>query len=184
MLTRPGSPQGSGWMRDLSERLACSPTDPAGVRSMPRGYWLIYIALMILMIAVVPRALQRAGSPRETSMRKSSIQIAGLPLYASGGSPVAIIAIGARPRGLIAIGGVTMGMVAVGGVAVGAFAFGAISVGLMAIGLAIGWWAMGGGAIGYRSFGGLACGGYAYAGNGVAYGFYEASGRQKERLLG
>ena len=39
-------------------------------------------------------------------------------------------------------------------------------------------------AIGYRAFGGLACGAYAYAGNGVAYGFYEASGRQRERLFG
>jgi len=43
---------------------------------------------------------------------------------------------------------------------------------------------VGGGAIGYRAFGGLAAGGYAYAGNGVAYGYHEASGRQKERLFG
>ena len=31
---------------------------------------------------------------------------------------------------------------------------------------------------------GLAAGGYAYGGNGVAYGYHEASGRQKERLFG
>src|SRR5262249_60361762 len=105
--------------------------------------WLIYIALMILMIVVVPKALRRAASPSETSVHKSSIHVAGLPLYASGGSPVAIIAIGAHPRGLIAIGGVSIGLVAIGGVAFGVFALGGASVGLMSIGgLALGWWAV------------------------------------------
>ena len=32
MLTRPGSTPGSGWMRDLSERLASGPADPPGFR--------------------------------------------------------------------------------------------------------------------------------------------------------
>src|SRR5437870_9893124 len=42
MLTRPGSTPGSGWMRDLSERLAGGPADPSGSRSLPRSYWLVY----------------------------------------------------------------------------------------------------------------------------------------------
>jgi hypothetical protein len=184
MLTRPGSTPGSGWMRDVSERLASGPADPSGFRSLPRGYWFTYIALMIMVIVVVPMMSRRIASP-EVRLRESSAHIAGLPLFASGRSPIGVVAVGARPLGLIAIGGVATGLIAIGGIAVGAFAFGGVSCALGAVGgLAVGWWAVGGGAIGYRVFGGLAAGGYAYAGNGVAYGYHEACGRQKERLFG
>ena len=55
----------------------------------------------------------------------------------------------------------------------------------MALGaLALGWRAIGGLAIGEAALGSLAIGKYAYAGNGVAYGSLEASGRQKEHLIG
>jgi hypothetical protein len=184
MLTRPGSTPGSGWMRDLSERLACGPADAADSRSLPRGYWLPYIALVVMIVVIAPMMSRRIASP-EVPVRESSARIIGLPLFASGLSPVAVVAVGARPRGLIAIGGVAIGVIAIGGIAVGALAFGGVSCGLAAVaGLAIAWWAVGGGAIGYRAFGGLAAGGYAYAGNGVAFGYHEASGRQKERLFG
>ena len=62
--------------------------------------------------------------------------------------------------------------------------FGAVLGFIALAGLAVGWRAIGGGAVGYRAFGGLAVGGYAYAGNGVAYGYHEACGRQKEKLVG
>ena len=184
MLTRPGSPQGSGWMRQISERLASGPADPSGFRSVPRGYWLIYLALIVMMIVVVPMMSRHIVQPRPP-IHESATRIAGFPVFASGSSPFAIVAIGARPRGVIAVGGVAVGLIAIGGIAVGVFALGGISLGLIALGGgAIGWWALGGGAVGYHAFGGLAAGGYAYAGNGVAYGFYEASGRQRERLFG
>jgi len=184
MLTRPGSTPGSGWMRDLSERLAGGPADPSGFRSLPRSYWLSYIALMVMMVVVGPMTFRQV-TPPELPVHESSTRIAGFPLFASGRSPVAIVAVGAHPRGVIAIGGVAIGVIAVGGIAVGVLALGGVSCGLAALaGLAMGWWAVGGGAIGYRAFGGLAAGGYAYAGNGVAYGYHEASGRQKERLFG
>ena len=184
MLTRPGSTKGCGWMRELSDRLASGPADASGFRSMPRGYWLIYLSLIVMLIVVVPRASQRVSSPQAPA-HESVTRIAGFPLFAAGSSPVAIVAVGAHPRGVIAIGGIAMGVVAIGGIAIGAVALGGVSLGLIALGgLAIGWWALGGGAVGYHAFGGLAAGAYAYAGNGVAYGFYEASGRQKERLFG
>jgi hypothetical protein len=39
-------------------------------------------------------------------------------------------------------------------------------------------------ALGHSALGGCAIAKYAYAGNGVAYGTVEASGRQKEHLIG
>ena len=42
---------------------------------------------------------------------------------------------------------------------------------------------MGGLSVGEAALRGLAMGRYAYAGNGVAYGALESSGRQKEHLL-
>ena len=51
-------------------------------------------------------------------------------------------------------------------------------------GVAIGWRAIGGLAVGNAAVGGLAIGRYAYAGNGVALGRDEASGKQKESLFG
>jgi len=182
MLTRPGSAPGSGWMRDVSDRLASGPAD---TRSLPRRYWVLYVVFMVLVFAVLPIVRGPAIPPSEMRSYESSIHFAGVPLFASGPAPVAIIAVGGRPRGVIAIGGLAFGVVAVGGVAVGGLAFGGISLGIFALGgLAIGWRALGGGAIGYRAFGGFAIGGYAYAGNGVAFGYHEAGGRQKEKLFG
>jgi hypothetical protein len=185
MLTRPGSTPGFGWMKNVSERLASGPADPSDRRSLPRRYWLWYITFMALILAGVP--LLRSGIPPQPKFPfyESTTRVAGLPLFACGAAPVAIVAIGGRPRGVIAIGGIALGVVAVGGLAAGGLAIGGVSLGLFAFaGLAIGWRAVGGGAFGYRAFGGLAAGGYAYAGNGIAYGYHEASGRQKEKLFG
>ncbi len=182
MLTRPGSTPGSGWMRDLSVRLSSGPAD---TRPVPSSFWVLYIFLMILFVVVLPMVLRRAMPTYEFRFYQSSAHIAGVPLVASGAAPVAIVAFGGRPRGVIAIGGIAFGVIAVGGVAVGGLAIGGISLGIFALaGLAIGWQAAGGGALGYRAFGGFAAGSYAYAGNGVAYGYHEACGRQKERLFG
>src|SRR6266849_6686389 len=58
-------------------------------------------------------------------------------------------------------------------------AVGGLSAAILALGGgAVGWWAIGGGAVGRYALGGLAFGDYAYAGNGVAFGYHEASGRQ------
>src|SRR6266581_4833796 len=152
MLTRPGSAPGTGWMRNVSDRLASGPADP---RSLPRRYWIWYIAFMSFVLVILPLVQRRPMPSYDVRSYESSTRIAGLPLFASGATPVAIIAVGGRPRGFIALAG-----------------------------LAVGWRAIGGGAVGYRAFGGLAVGGYAYAGNGVAYGYHEACGRQKEKLIG
>jgi hypothetical protein len=182
MLTRPGSVPGSGWMRDVSDRLASGPAD---TRAVPRSFWVLYIFLMALFIVILPMVVRRAMPSYEFRSYESSSRIAGVPLFASGPAPVAIIAVGGRPRGVIALGGIALGVIAVGGVAAGGLAIGGVSLGVFALaGLAIGWRAAGGGAIGYRVFGGLAIGGYAYAGNGVAFGYHEACGRQKEKLFG
>ncbi len=182
MLTRPGSAPGSGWMRNVSDRLASGPADP---RSLPRRYWISYIAFMSFVLVILPLVQRRAMPSYDVRSYESSTRIGGLPLFASGATPVAIIAVGGRPRGVIAVGGIAVGVIAVGGLAVGGLAFGGLSLGFIALaGLAVGWRAIGGGAVGYRAFGGLAVGGYAYAGNGVAYGYHEACGRQKEKLIG
>jgi hypothetical protein len=185
MLTRPGSTPGSGWMRSVSERLTSAPAD---TQSPPRRFWAAYFAFMVLVLVILPMVQRRAMQSydlRDTHSYESSARWAGLPLVAVGPAPVAVIAVGGRPRGIVAIGGIALGVIAVGGLAAGGFAFGGVSLGLIALGgLAVGWRAIGGGAIGYRAFGGLALGGYAYSGNGVAFGYHEASGRQKEKLFG
>ena len=88
MLTRPATP-GSGWMRDLSERLAGGPADPSGFRSLPRRYWLSYIALMVMIVVVGPMTFRQI-TPPELPVHESSTRIAGFPLFASGRLPVAI----------------------------------------------------------------------------------------------
>jgi len=182
MLTRSGSTPGSGWMRNLSDRLSAGPAD---TRPVPRRFWFLYTFLMTLFVVLLPMVVRSAMPSYEFRSYESSAHIAGVPLFASGASPVAIVAFGGRPRGVIAVGGIAFGVIAVGGVAVGGLAIGGISLGIFALaGLAIGWQAAGGGAVGYRAFGGLAAGSYAYAGNGVAFGYHEACGRQKEKLFG
>jgi len=128
---------------------------PADTRPVPRRFLVLYLVFMISGLVIWPMLGRRAVPSYNVRSYESSSRIAGLPIFASGAAPVAIIA----------IGGVSLGFIALGG-------------------LAIGWRALGGGAIGYRAFGGLAIGGYAYAGNGVAFGYHEAGGRQKEKLLG
>jgi hypothetical protein len=183
MLTREGSAPGSGWMRNVSDRLASGPADTRS--ALPRSYWLFYSIFMIVVLGIIPAIQRRTMPVYSVRSYESAAQIAGMPLFASGASPVAIIAIGGRPRGVIAIGGIATGVIAIGGLAIGGLAVGGLSVGLVAFaGLALGWRALGGAAVGYRAFGGLALGAYAYAGNGLAYGYHEASGRQKEKLFG
>ncbi len=178
MVTRPGSRPGSSWMRGLSEGLA----DPAASLRFMKWLWSFLIVFMLLGFALNYLVLSRKplNEPYESSAR-----IGGLPLVSIGAQPYGVIAIGGRPTGVLAVGGVAVGVVAFGGVAVGVVALSGLSVGLLAVGGgALGWWALGGGAAGYCAFGGLAVGGYAYAGGGIALGYHEASGRQKERLFG
>jgi hypothetical protein len=60
-----------------------------------------------------------------------------------------------------------------------------LSAGILALaGVALGWHAVGGLAIGNAALGALAIGRYAYAGDGVAFGYDEANGKQKESLFG
>ncbi len=187
MLRRPDAPRGSEWMRKLDERmssLAGGVADPATPGRKPHFVYWIPMVIVFVWIFAGPKWQMY---PRSTTFEpyESEMRIAGVPLYAYGESPRGIVAVGAFPRGLIAIGGLPVGLVAVGGLALGGVAISGLAAGIFAIGgLALGWWATGGGAIGYYAFGGLAVGGHAYAGNGVAYGHYEASGRQKEALFG
>ena len=184
MLTRPGSVPGSGWMRSVSERLSSGPADTS---SLPRRFWVVYLTFMFVGLVILPWAQRRVMPTYTYNGRtyESAARIGGLPVFAVGPAPVGIVAVGGRPRGVIAVGGLPLGVIAIGGIAVGGLAIGGISLGFFALaGLAIGWKALGGGAVGYRAFGGLAVGGYPYAGNGVAFGYHEASGRQKEKLFG
>lgn len=185
MLTRPGSRPGSSWMKRVNKRIPRpGPVDPQQATRYRRwmiAFWSVWLLVMLLGTQM------RHLAPPNTQMeyRESSARIAGLPLYAYGEHPQAIVAVGRFPVGVISLGGVPVGIVAVGGVAVGVFALGGVSLGILSFaGLAIGWWAVGGGAVGYHAFGGLAVGGYAYAGSGVALGYHEASGYQKEKLFG
>jgi hypothetical protein len=122
---------------------------------------------------------------RHVHSYNSQIQIAGLPLLSIGPTAHGIIAYGGVATGVIAIGGLAAGVIAFGGLSVGVLAFGGLSAGILALaGVALGWRAVGGLAIGNAALGGLAIGRYAYAGNGVAFGRDEASGKQKESLFG
>lgn len=134
------------------------------------GFWTVWAVFMLLGF-VVSRPF--AGQP--PASYRSAVEIAGLPVFAYG----------PEARGIVAVGGVAIGVVAVGGVAIGGIAFGGVALGgVVALGgLAVGGLALGGGALGYFALGGLAVGGYAYAGGGVALGYHEASGAQRERLL-
>src|SRR5881409_1791052 len=95
MLTRPGSAPGSGWMRNVSDRLASGPADP---RSLPRRYWIWYIAFMSFVLVILPLVQRRPMPSYDVRSYESSTRIAGLPLFASGATPVAIIAVGGRQR--------------------------------------------------------------------------------------
>src|SRR2546427_1383547 len=154
MLTRPGSAPGSGWMRDMSERLASGPAD---TRPVPRRFWVLYLVFMISALVIVPMAGRSAMPTYNVRSYESTSRVAGLPVFASGAAPVAIIAIGGRPRGVIAIGGLAIGAVALGGVAVGGLAIGGVLLGLFALArLGLRWRGPWGGGLCYSRFCGLA----------------------------
>jgi hypothetical protein len=178
MLIRPGAAPGPAWMRNISE-------SSADMRSGPRAipfwiFFLLYMAVILLTTHLIT-AVVFSGQHAYVSLT----QIAGLPLLSYGSTAKGIIAIGGKATGVVAIGGLAIGVVAIGGLTIGAVSLGGASLALVAFGgLALGWRAVGGMAVGRAALGGLAIGKYAYAGNGVALGFAEASGRQKEQLLG
>lgn len=180
MLTRPGSTPGPEWMRKLGE----STEDPSQLRK--RLIW-IFVFIGILQIGAVivgDIAVYKAHGEHVRSYN-SPILIDGLPLLSIGRTAHGVIAYGGVATGVIAIGGLSAGFIAFGGLSVGVFAFGGLSAGIVALGgLALGWRAIGGLAIGNAAVGGLAIGRYAYAGGGVALGRDEASGKQKESLIG
>jgi hypothetical protein len=185
MLRRPDAGAGCGWMQRWDESIpAPGPVDPVKQQRYRRfmiGFWIVWAAFMVMGHGLTHGISTFGPLPPY----ESSTHIAGLPLFAYGQHARGIVAVGGFSVGLIAVGGVAIGGIAFGGVAIGGIALSGVSLGILAIaGLAAGWWAVGGGAFGYYAFGGLAFGGHAYAGGGVAYGYYTASGRQKEKLLG
>lgn len=180
MLTRPGSEPGPAWMRKLGD----GTVDPRQLRRKILRIVLFFGILQALAIIIGDIAVYRAHG-RHLRSYNSEIHIAGLPLFSIGPTAHGIIAYGGVSTGIIAIGGVCAGVVAFGGLSVGVLAFGGLSAGILAFaGVALGWRAVGGLAIGNAALGGLAIGRYAYAGDGVAFGRDEASGKQKESLFG
>ncbi len=178
MLTRPGAVPGPAWMRNFSESSADLRTGP---RAIP--FWIFFLLYMavILVITHLTTAVVFSGERAYAS----PIHVAGLPLLSYGTTAKGIVAIGGKATGIVAIGGLAVGVLAMGGLALGVVSLGGVSLALLAFGgFALGWRAVGGMAVGQAALGGLAIGKYAYAGNGVAYGTAEASGRQKEQLLG
>src|SRR2546422_782419 len=85
MLTRPGSAPGSGWMRDVSERLASGPAD---TRPVPRRIWVLYLVFMISALVILPMLGRRAVPSYNVRSYESSSRVAGLPVFASGAAPV------------------------------------------------------------------------------------------------
>jgi hypothetical protein len=146
------------------------------------------VTVVTLLLLLTPGAF-----PGEYASARTAL---GLPLLAwgveprgwvaIGALPVGVVALGGQPTGVLAFGGIPLGVVSFGGVAVGLLALGGVPFGLIAIGgLAFGLVAtVGGAAIGYYSLGGLSVGAFAYAGGGVARGYYVAQGGQSERLWG
>jgi hypothetical protein len=180
MLTRPGSEPGPAWMRKLGD----GTIDPRELRRKMLRVIVFFGILQAGSIIIGDIALYQAHG-RHVHSYNSQIQIAGLPLLSIGPTAHGIIAYGGVAAGIIAIGGVSAGVIAFGGLSVGVFAFGGLSVGILALaGFALGWRAVGGLAAGHSALGALAIGRYAYAGAGVAFGYDEACGKQKESLFG
>jgi len=179
MLSRPGSKPGPVWMRRMSDSFS----DPERSLKMMMPFWAFFIIYMIVCIGLTH--FVTAVILSKDYVYESSTRIAGLPLISYSPAAHGIIAIGGRATGFIALGGLAVGVIAIGGLAVGVISVGGVSLGLFALaGVAIGWRAFGGLAVGHSALGGCAIAKYAYAGNGVAYGTVEASGRQKEHLIG
>ena len=159
MLSRPGSKPGPQWMRQMSDSFS----DPDRSLKIMMPFWAFFIVYMIVFIGLTHFVTAVVLS--KDYVYESSTRVAGLPLFSY--SPAA--------HGIIAIGGISAGVISIGGLSVGVFALACVS---------LGWRAFGGLAVGHSALGGCAIAKYAYAGNGVAYGTVEASGRQKERLIG
>jgi len=179
MLSRPGSKPGPAWMRRISDSFS----DPDRSLKIMMPFWVFFIIYMIVFIGLTHFVTAVVLS--KDYVYESSTRIAGMPLISYRPAAHGIIAIGGRATGVIALGGLAAGFIAIGGVAAGVISIGGVSIGLFALaGLSLGWRAFGGLAVGHSALGGCAIAKYAYAGNGVAYGTVEASGRQKEHLIG
>ena len=179
MLTRPSSKPGPRWMRDISESMS----DPDRIHKIMMPFWAFFILYMVACVGITH--LVTAVALSKDYVYESSLRIGGLPLVSYSPAPHGIIALGVRATGIVAVGGEAIGVIAIGGVAVGVISLGGLSIGIVALaGVALGWRAVGGLAVGRAALGALAVGNYAYAGTGVAYGSLEASGRQKEHLIG
>jgi hypothetical protein len=185
MLTRPDAGPGCSWMKRMHERVPGPSVTPVQPNPRIRWFWGFFSFLILFLVLVqLTRRWSSVVNMDGVREYQSPVRIAGLPVIAMGAHPNGVVAIGGRPTGFIAIGGIAVGVVAIGGLAFGGIALGGLSAAIFALGGgALGWWAVGGGAVGRYALGGLAFGDYAYAGNGVAYGYHEASGRQKEKLL-
>lgn len=180
MLTRPGSDPGPAWMRKFGD----GTVDPQQLRRKILRVVIFFGILQAVSIIIGDIAVYQTHG-RHVRSYDSKIQVAGLPLLSIGPSAHGIIAYGGVASGIIAVGGVSAGVIAFGGLSVGVLVFGGLSAGILALaGVALGWRAVGGLAIGNAALGGLAIGRYAYAGYGVAFGYDEASGKQKESLFG
>jgi len=179
MLSRPGSKPGPAWMRRISDSLS----DPDRAHKNMLPFWAFFIVYMLICIGLT-HFVTAVVLSKDYGF-DSSVRIAGLPLISYRPAAHGIIAIGGRATGVIALGGVAAGLIAIGGVTAGVISIGAVSLGLFALaGVSVGWRAFGGLALGHSALGGCAIAKYAYAGNGVAYGTVEASGRQREHLIG
>jgi len=182
MLTHPDAGPGCLWMKRILKVVPEPSAKPEAPNPFFRWIWGFYLFFLLFFVPMTrPWVSVNLNGIREC---QSSMRIAGMPVIAMGVHPSGVIAIGGRPTGVMAIGGIAVGVVAIGGLAFGGIALGGLSLAIFALGGgALGWWAMGGGAVGRYALGGFAFGDYAYAGNGVAFGYHEASGRQKEKLL-
>ena len=179
MLTRPGSEPGPAWMRKLSS----SPEGFRQIRKAILGISVLVGVIQVASIVVADIAVYRAHG-RHVRFYNSPIQIAGMPLLSVGRTAHGVLAYGGVATGIVAVGGVTAGVIALGAISVGIFSFGALSLGIFVMAaLAVGWRAVGALAFGHAALGAVSIGRYAY-GPGIALGYHEASGKQKESLFG
>ena len=178
MLTRPRSEPGPAWMR----RLSSSPEGFRQIREAILGIRVLFGVMQVASIVVADIAVYRAHG-RHVRSYNSPIQIAGMPLLSVGRTAHGVIAYGGVATGIVAIGGATAGVIALGPISVGIFSFGALPLGIFVLAaLAVGWRAVGALALGHAALD-VSIGRYAY-GPGIAVGYREASGKQKESLFG
>jgi hypothetical protein len=180
MLTRIGASPGPQWMR----RFGDGSLTPQELRRKFRRVALFFGILQFTVVLFADIAAYRSPG-HHGSAYNSPTKIGNLPLVSVGGRAHGVIAFGGLATGVVAIGGVAAGVITYGGLSVGIFSVGGLAVGILALGAgAIGWRALGAVAVGDAAVGALAIGRYAYAGDGVAIGSQEASGKQKESLFG